>query len=165
VVAEGEQRGDHAGAAGRDVVAAGAAGLVDQLLAAELAQVIASLPGGVAVLAGDLADPGGVLGDGEPAGGWGEGERCGQRRPDARLVQVDPGDPAGSGLGWQGQLVKDAVGQEPGVGAVQGSGEPVCDAGQPGDDLVEVVQAAAAAPPMPGRPRRRPQRETSPGPQ
>jgi hypothetical protein len=35
-----------------------------------------------------------------------------------RLVQVDPGDPAGSSLGGKRQLIEDAVGQEAGVGAV-----------------------------------------------
>ena len=71
MVAEGEQRGDDAGAVCRDVVAAGPARFVDELLAAELAQVAGGLPGGVAVLPGELADPGGVLGGGEPAGGRG----------------------------------------------------------------------------------------------
>ena len=112
-------------AVGGDVAAAGPAGFVHELLAAELAQVIGGLPGGVAVVAGDLPDPGGVLGDGEPARGWGQGERGGQGRPDPRLVQVDPGDPAGPALGWQGQLIQHAVGQEPDIGAVQGGGEPV----------------------------------------
>lgn len=61
MVAEGEQR-DHGPAGVRwDVVTAGPAGFVDQLLAAELAQVVSGLPGGVAVLPGDLADPCGVL--------------------------------------------------------------------------------------------------------
>jgi hypothetical protein len=68
VVAEGEQRGDGPGGVCRDVVAAGPAGFADELLAAELAQVVGGLPGGVAVLPGDLADFGGVLGDGEPCG-------------------------------------------------------------------------------------------------
>jgi hypothetical protein len=75
VVAEGEKRCDDAGAVCRDMVAAGPAGFVDELLAAELAQVVGGLPGGVAVLPGDLADLGGVLGDGEPAGCRGQGER------------------------------------------------------------------------------------------
>jgi hypothetical protein len=77
VVAEGEQRGDDAGDGRRDVVAAGLAGFADELLAAELAQVIGGLPGGVAVLPGYLADLGGVLGGSEPVGGRGEGERGG----------------------------------------------------------------------------------------
>jgi hypothetical protein len=67
VVAEGEQRGDDAGAVRRDVVAAGPAGFVRELPAAELAQVVSRLPDGIAVVPGGLADPGGVLGDGEPA--------------------------------------------------------------------------------------------------
>jgi hypothetical protein len=75
VVAEGEQRGDGAGGLRRDVVAAGPAGFVDEVLAAELAQVVSGLPGGVAFLAGDLPDAGGVLSDGEPARCRGQGER------------------------------------------------------------------------------------------
>ena len=53
-------------------------------------------------------------------GGW-----RGQGRPDPRLVQVDPGDPAGPGLGGQRQLIQHPVGQEADIGAVQGGGEPV----------------------------------------
>jgi hypothetical protein len=56
VVAEGEKRCDDAGAVCRDMVAAGPAGFLDELFAPELAQVVAGLPGGVAVLSGDLAD-------------------------------------------------------------------------------------------------------------
>ena len=75
MVAEGEQGADGAGGGWRDVVAAGPAGFVHELLAAELAQVISRLPDGIAVVAGDLADPGGVLGGGEPARCGGQGER------------------------------------------------------------------------------------------
>jgi hypothetical protein len=101
MMAEGEQGADSAGGGWRDVVAAGPAGFVHELLAAELAQVISRLPDGIAVVAGDLPDPGCMLGDGEPARGWGQGERGGQGRPDPRLVQVDPGDPAGSAALWR----------------------------------------------------------------
>jgi len=93
----------------------------------------------------DLADLGGVLGDGEPAGGWGQGEPGGQGGPDPWLVHVDPGDPGGPGPGWQRQLVQHAVGQEAGVSAVQRGGEPFRLAGNPGDEVAEVLQAAAAA--------------------
>ena len=48
LVAEGEQGGDGARGAGRDVVAAGPAGFVDELFAAELAQVVGGLADGVA---------------------------------------------------------------------------------------------------------------------
>ena len=99
VVAEGEQRGDDTGAVSRDVVAAGPAGFADELLTAELAQVVGGLPGGVAVLPGDLADPGGVLGDGEPARCRGEGERSGQCGPDPRLrARADWCDVRGFGV-------------------------------------------------------------------
>lgn len=43
--AEGGQRGDDAGAVRRDVVPAGPAGLTDEPLAAEVAQVVSGLPG------------------------------------------------------------------------------------------------------------------------
>ena len=75
MVAEGEQGSDGPGGLRRDVVAAGPAGFVDKVLAAELTQVVSGLPGGVAFLAGDLPDACGVLSDGEPAGGRGKGER------------------------------------------------------------------------------------------
>ena len=75
VVPEGEQGGDGAGGLRRDVVAAGPAGFANELLAAEFTQVVSGLPGGVAVLAGDQPDACGVLSDGEPAGGRGQGER------------------------------------------------------------------------------------------
>ena len=77
MVAEGEQGADGAGGGWRDVVAAGPAGFARELLAGELAQVISRLADGIAVVAGDLPDPGGMLGDGEPARGWGQGERGG----------------------------------------------------------------------------------------
>ena len=125
MVAEGKQGADGAGGGWRDVVAAGPAGFVQEMLAAKLAQVITRLPDGIAVVAGDLPDPGGMRGDGEPARGWGQGERGGQGRPDPGLVQVDPGDPAGPGLGGQRQLIEHPVGQEADIGAVQGGGEPV----------------------------------------
>jgi hypothetical protein len=87
-----------------------------------------------------VVDLDGEFGGGEPAWGWGQGERGGQGGPDPRLVQVDAGDPAGSGLGGQRQLIEDAVGQEPDVGAVQRGGEPVSDPREPGDDLGEVLR-------------------------
>jgi hypothetical protein len=43
------------------------------------------------------------------------------------------------------QAVEGGVGDEGDAGAVESGGEPVGDAGQPGDDLGEVVDAAAAA--------------------
>jgi hypothetical protein len=101
MVAGGEQRGDEADAVWRDVVAAGPAGFGDELLAAEFA--------GRRWPAGWCSRPARVLGDGEPARCRSEGERCGQRGPDPRLVQVDPGDPAGPGLDGQGQLIEQAV--------------------------------------------------------
>jgi hypothetical protein len=52
VVAEGEQGADGAGGVWRDVAAAGPAGFVDELLAAEFAQVVCGLPDGAAGLAG-----------------------------------------------------------------------------------------------------------------
>ena len=42
-------------------------------------------------------------------------------------------------------MVEDAVGQEADVGAVRGGGEPPGHVGQPGDDLAEMGQVAAAA--------------------
>ena len=59
-------QGEH-GAGRGHVVPPGPAGLVHELLATELTQVVSGLADGVAVLPGDLADPSGVLGSGEPA--------------------------------------------------------------------------------------------------
>ena len=132
VVAEGEQGGDGSGSLRRDVVTAGSAGFVREALPAQFPEVIGGLPGGVAVVAGEVPDLGGELGGGEPAGCRGQGERGGQGRPDPRLVQVDPGDPAGPGLGRQRQLIQHPVRQEAGVGAVPGrrrTGPPCRPAG------------------------------------
>jgi hypothetical protein len=51
IAAEGEQGADGARGGCRDVVAAGPAGFVHDLLALELAQVISRLPDGIAVVA------------------------------------------------------------------------------------------------------------------
>ena len=75
VIAECKQRGDGTGAVRRDMVAAGPARFIDEVLAAELAQVVGGLPGGVAVVSGHRADLGGVLGGGEPGRCRGQGER------------------------------------------------------------------------------------------
>ena len=131
--------------AGGDVVAAGRAGLDDQALAAELAQVVGALADRVAGLPGHLPDPGGELGDGEAMWCGGQGQCRREGGADPGLVQVDAADAGGAEPGGQRQLVEGAVGDEADVGAVQGGGEPVGHAGQPGDDLGEVVQAAAAA--------------------
>ena len=48
--AEGEQSADDAGGAGWDEVAAGVAGFAGEVLAAELAQVVGGVAGGVAVV-------------------------------------------------------------------------------------------------------------------
>ena len=48
LVAEGEQGGDGARSRGRDVVAAGSAGFVDELFPPQFAQVVARLADGVA---------------------------------------------------------------------------------------------------------------------
>jgi hypothetical protein len=75
----------------------------------------------------------------------GQRDGRGEGRADPGLGQVDAGCPGGAGRRRQWQLVKDAVGQEACIGAVEGGGEPVSDPGQPGDDLAEVVQAAPTA--------------------
>jgi hypothetical protein len=51
MAAEGEQGADGASCGWRDVVAAGPAGFVHELLAVELAQVISRLPDGIGVVA------------------------------------------------------------------------------------------------------------------
>ena len=93
--AKGEQGGDGAGGVGRDVVAAAAYGFVDEVVAAEFAQVVGGLAGGVVVVSGEVVHLVGQVGDGEPVGVGGERDDGGQGGAGARLVQVDTTD-AGS---------------------------------------------------------------------
>ena len=76
LVAEGEEGGDSAGRLGRDVVAAGPAGLDGEILPAELAQIVGALPGRVVRVPVQLLDLGGELGDGEAVRCGGQGQ-CG----------------------------------------------------------------------------------------
>src|SRR6266568_837511 len=145
LVAEGEQGGDGAGRLGRDVVAAGPAGLGGEVLAAELAQVVGGLPGGVAAVVGQGADLGGMLGDGESVWRGGQGQRGRQGGADPGPVEVDAGGAGGAEPGGQWQVVEGGAGDEGDVGAVECGGEPAGDAGEAGDDLGEVADAAAAA--------------------
>ena len=63
----------------------------------------------------------------------------------AGFVQIDAADAGGTQLGSGGQLVEDAVTDESGIHTVQGGGESVGDAGQPGDDLGELLDHPPAA--------------------
>ena len=128
-------------ACGGDLVAPRAAGLDGEALAAELAQVVGGLADRCRALLPVIgADLGGEVRDGEAAGRGGEGGRGGEHGPDPRLVQVDAAGAGGAGPGGQRQLVEDAVGDEPGVDAVQHGAEPFGHAGQPGDDLGELLE-------------------------
>ena len=144
LVAKREQGGDGAGGVAGHVVAAGAAGFDDEVFAAELAEVVGGLAGGVVGRA-DGVDLGGEVGDGEPVGCDGQREHGGQGRAGAGFVEVDAADAGGADLRRVGQLVEDAVGDEADVDAVQGGAEPFEHAGEPGDDLGEPVQDAADA--------------------
>ena len=147
LVAQGEQGGDGARGDGWDVVAAGATGSVDELFAAEFAQIVGRLPDGVLVVggAGYRVDLRGELADGEPAWRRGQREHGRQRVPHPLLVQVDTADPGSAQGGPGGQLVKDTVGDESGVHAVQRGGEPFGDTGQLGHDLGELLDHPPAA--------------------
>jgi hypothetical protein len=70
MVAQGQQGGYGPGGLGWHVVAAGAAVAGGDFFAAQLADVVGGLAGGVAVLPGHRLHLGGELGDGEPAGRW-----------------------------------------------------------------------------------------------
>ena len=59
--------------------------------------------------------------------------------PHPLFVQVDTADVGGTEPGAGGQLVEHAVGEESGVHTVQRGGESFGDAGQPGDDLGELL--------------------------
>jgi hypothetical protein len=87
----------------------------------------------------------GVLGGGEAVRCGSQGQCGRQGGAEAGPVQVDAADAGGPEPGRQRQLIEGAVGQEADVGAVEDDGEPPGRAGQAGDDLGEVVQAAAAA--------------------
>jgi hypothetical protein len=65
-----------AGGVRRDLVAACAAGLADEALPAKLPQVVSSLAGGIAAVAGHRPDPGRLVGDGEAARCGGQGQGC-----------------------------------------------------------------------------------------
>jgi hypothetical protein len=130
---------------GRDLVAACAAGLDDEALPAKLPQVVSGLADGVAVVAGHRPDPGCVLGDGEAVGCGGQRECCREGGADPGLVQVDAADPGNTDPGGQRQLIEGPVVEETDIDAVDGRAEPLRHAGQAGDDLGEVLQAAAAA--------------------
>jgi len=76
-----------------------------------------------------VPDLGSELGGGEPVRSAGQGEGSLQGGTDPRLVQVDAAGAGGADPGGLRQLAEDAVGQEAGVGAVQGGGEPFGHAG------------------------------------
>jgi hypothetical protein len=81
LVADGEQRGDRACSELGHVVATGAAGFEDELLAAEFAQVVGTLAEAVVLgrLSGHRSTVRGELGDSEPCRGDREGKCCGER--------------------------------------------------------------------------------------
>jgi hypothetical protein len=117
LVPQGEQGGDGAGSGGRDLVAAGAAGLGDEALPAELSQVVSGLAGGVAVVAGHRLDPGCVLGNGEAMRRGGQGQCGRQGGADPGFVQVDAADPGDADPGGQRQLIEGLVVEEAGTRA------------------------------------------------
>ncbi|MGH3814476.1 MAG: hypothetical protein ACRDUV_18815 [Pseudonocardiaceae bacterium] len=141
------QDGCDAGNVGRDLVSAGPAGFGDQVLAAQLAQVVGALAAGVVGvgLSGHGVDLGGELGDGEAAGCGGQGQRCRQCGSDPGLVHIDPADSGGADLAGQWELVEEPIADESDIDAVQRGGEPVDHTGEPADDLGEAVQDPPAA--------------------
>ena len=145
--AEGEQGGDGACGGCPDVVAAGSAGFVDEPFAPQLAQVVGRLADGVAAVidTGEGVHLGGELGDGEPVRRWRQRQGGAQRVTHAGFVEVDTADPGGTQPDAGGQLIEDAVAEESGVHTIQGGGEPLDDAGQPGDDLGKLLDHPPAA--------------------
>lgn len=117
------------------------------MFAAQLAQVVGALAGGVAVrgLSGHRPDLGGELSDGEPLRGDRQRERRGEGGADPGYVEVDAADPGSRVLRGCGQLVEDPLGQKADVDAVEHAHEPVDHRGQPNGDLAEAVQRPAAA--------------------
>jgi hypothetical protein len=76
----------------RDVVVACPAGFVDEVFAAEFAQVVGGLADGVAGVPGHGVDFAGEVFDGETAGGWGEGEHRVEGGAGAGFVDVNAAD-------------------------------------------------------------------------
>jgi hypothetical protein len=103
------------------VAAAGSAGFGDELLAAQLAEVVGALPNGVVAfgLPGEGAHLGGELGDGEAGGRDRQREHGGEGGTDAGLVNVDAADPGGADPEGCRQPIEDAVGDEADVDAVE----------------------------------------------
>jgi hypothetical protein len=114
LVAQGEQGGDGARGRGRDVVAAGSAGFIDEVFAPQLAQVVAGLADGAAAVidTGEGVHLGGERGDGQPVGRWRQRQGGAQRVTHAGFVQVDTADPGGTQPDAGGQLIEDAVAEE-----------------------------------------------------
>jgi hypothetical protein len=102
LVTQGEQGGDGAGGLRWDVVAARPAGLVDQVFAAELAQVVGRLPDGVVGSSGDGVHFRGEFSDGEPTGRGGQREHGVHGLAGAWFVQVDAADSGGADLRGRG---------------------------------------------------------------
>src|SRR5207245_7657057 len=118
---------------------------VDQVFAAQFAQVVGGLPDAVVSAPGHGVDLRGEVGDGEPAQWWGQGEDRREGGAGAGFVQVDTANPDGAELRRLWQLVEGAVGDEADVDAVQHGAEPFGHGGQAGDDGGELVQGPAAA--------------------
>jgi hypothetical protein len=95
------RRGEKAGdGAGRWAVVRGSgvcpAGFVDEVFAAQFAQVVGALAGGVAGVPGHCVDFAGEVFDGETAGGWGEGEHRVEGGAGAGFVYVNAADAGGA---------------------------------------------------------------------
>ena len=93
LLAEGQQRHHAAGRLGRDLVAAGPAGLDDEALAAELPKVVGGLPGAVTavVLAGQGLNLVGELRDGEASGAMASARAaCSAERVRGLLTSTPP---------------------------------------------------------------------------
>jgi hypothetical protein len=98
----GEKAGDGAGRWRWYVVAACPAGFVDEVFAAQFAQVVGALAGGVAGVPGHCVDFAGEVFDGETAGGWGEGEHRVEGGAGAGFVYVNAADAGGAEAGGYG---------------------------------------------------------------
>src|SRR4051812_26098866 len=99
-------------------------------MAAELAEVVGGLAGGVVVVGEKGVDFGGEVGDGEPVGSGGEREEGGEGATGAWFVHVDASDPGAADHRRLGEFVEDAVGDEADVDAVDGGAESFEHAGE-----------------------------------
>jgi hypothetical protein len=145
-VTENDERSHRPEAAGKCFIAARAADAGDDVLAAQLFQVIGGLAGAVVcvVLITDGTHPGGDLGGGEAVGRGRQGDHRLDDRAHAGLVEIDAADDGFADPCSRRELLEHVIGDEALIDAAQGVGKSLQHAFQSRDHLGELVERAAA---------------------